>query len=56
MSNFKGWKLILVDHLIVSEHLFRAFARPIEILDGPMDEGALEGLVYVSPIDPCSCA
>jgi len=35
-------ELVFVDDLVVAEHLFRAFARPVEMRDGPMDEDPLE--------------
>jgi hypothetical protein len=49
MQKFEWWELKFVDHLVIAEHLLRAFARPIEILDGPMYEGALEGLDLGQP-------
>ncbi len=56
MQHLEGWEFVFVDYLVVAEHFFRAFPRPVEMLDRPMDEDALECLVLVSPIDPCSCA
>ncbi|OBY27736.1 hypothetical protein A9D60_14525 [Leisingera sp. JC1] len=46
MQNLERGKLILIDHLVVAEHLFCTSPRPVEMLDGPMDEDALEGLGF----------
>ena len=39
-------ELVFVDDFIVAEHFFGAFARPGEVLDGPMDEDPLERLGF----------
>jgi len=44
MQHLEGWEFVFVDDLVVAEHLFRTFARPAEVLDGPMDEDPLECL------------
>src|SRR6056297_359144 len=46
VQNLERGEIKFIDHLVVAEHLFCAFPRPVEILDGPKDEDALEGLVF----------
>lgn len=41
-QNLKRREFILVDDLVVAEHFFGVFSRPIEMFHGPMNEDAFE--------------
>lgn len=46
MQDLERGKPIFIDYLVEAEHLLCAFPRPVEVLHGPMDENALEGLGF----------
>ena len=43
MQDFERREFVFVDDLAETEHVFRALARPIEVLHSPMYEDAFEG-------------